>query len=264
MYMEWPFEIFQTADHIAMTFEWQQVFRLIYTNGNPPPDGLEFWMGDSRGRWEGDTLVVEVTAHNDSTWFDMAGNFHSEELKLVERYRLLDANTLHYEVTIEDPKVFTRPWKISMPFYRNTEQDRILEYQCQAEAEEAKRGIREGSAHLVSGTLNMEIREAMPIRSLVVAVLAVVVVSVLSIELVAQAPATESEPDAPPGPVRRLPGGTPDLNGFFQSDGGGANYGLAPHPAGRSDTTGARCDHRSARGNASGTGVGEGRAGKAA
>ena len=137
MYMEWPFQIFQTRDHLAMTFEWSQVFRLIYTNGSASSDGLEFWMGDSRGRWEGDTLVVEVTDHNDRTWFDMAGNFHSEALKLVERYALLDADTIRYEVTVEDPKVFTRPWKISMPLHRQKDMDRLLEYQCQAEAEEA-------------------------------------------------------------------------------------------------------------------------------
>ena len=137
MYMEWPFQIFQTRDHIAMTFEWSQVFRLIYTNGSKPSEDLEFWMGDSRGRWEGDTLVVEVTNHNDRTWFDMAGNFHSEALKVVERYTLRDADTLRYEATIEDPKVFTRPWTISMPLHRHKDMDRILEYQCQAEAEEA-------------------------------------------------------------------------------------------------------------------------------
>jgi hypothetical protein len=136
MYMEWPFEIFQTPDHVAMTFEWQQVFRLIYTNGSQPPEGLEFWMGDSRGRWEGDTLVVDVTSHNDRTWFDMAGNFHSDALTLEERYTLLDADTLQYEAAIEDPEVFTRPWTISMPFYRHKNMDRVLEYQCQAEAEE--------------------------------------------------------------------------------------------------------------------------------
>ena len=137
MYMEWPFEIFQTRDHVAMTFEWQQIFRLIYTNESSPPEDLNFWMGDSRGRWEGDTLVAQVTNHNDRTWFDMAGNFHSEALKLVERYTLLDADTLRYEVTIEDPQVFTRPWRISMPLYRHKDMDRLLEYQCQAEAEEA-------------------------------------------------------------------------------------------------------------------------------
>ncbi len=137
MYMEWPFQIFQTEDLIAMTFEWQQVFRMIYTNGSRPPEDLDFWMGDSRGRWEGDTLVVEVTNHNDRTWFDMSGNFHSEALTLVERYTLLDADALRYEVTIEDPNVFTRPWTIGMSLYRHKDMDRLLEYQCQAEAEEA-------------------------------------------------------------------------------------------------------------------------------
>jgi hypothetical protein len=137
MYMPYPFHLFQTSDHVAITFEWSQVFRLIYTNGSKPHDGIEFWMGDSRGRWEGDTLVVDVANHNDKTWFDMAGNFHSEALHLVERFTMTDANTIQYEVTVEDPKVFTRPWKMSMPLHRHTDMDRILEYQCQAEAEEA-------------------------------------------------------------------------------------------------------------------------------
>jgi hypothetical protein len=137
MYMPYPFHLFQTDDHVAITFEWSQVFRLIYTSGSKPHDGIEFWMGDSRGRWDGDTLVVDVTNHNDKTWFDMAGNFHSEALRLVERFTMTDANTIQYEVTVEDPKVFTRPWTMSMPLHRHTDIDRVLEYQCQAEAEEA-------------------------------------------------------------------------------------------------------------------------------
>jgi len=137
MYMEFPFHIFQSRDHIAINFEWSSVFRLIYMNGKPGPTGIEFWMGDSRGRWEGDTLVVDVKTQNDKTWFDMAGNFHSDELHLVERYTMLNADTIQYEVTIEDPKVFTRPWKMSMPLHRQKDMTRILEYQCQAEAEEA-------------------------------------------------------------------------------------------------------------------------------
>jgi hypothetical protein len=137
MYIEHPFQIVQPADHVAMTFEWSQVFRLIYTNGSKPPEGIEFWMGDSRGRWEGDTLVVNVANHNDQTWLDASGNFHSEQLRLTERYTMVDADTLQYEVTFEDPKVFSRPWKISMPIYRQKDMDRLLEYQCQAEKEEA-------------------------------------------------------------------------------------------------------------------------------
>jgi hypothetical protein len=138
MYMEFPYHIFQTRDHVAITFEWSQVYRLIYTTGKPGlHQGIDSWMGDSRGRWEGDTLVVTVTGHNDKTWFDMAGNFHSEALRVVERYTMLDADTIQYEATIEDPKVFTRPWKISMPLHRHKDMARILEYQCLAEAEEA-------------------------------------------------------------------------------------------------------------------------------
>jgi hypothetical protein len=137
MYLDHPFHIFQTREAVAITFEWSQVFRVIHTNGSKPVDGIEFWMGDSRGRWEGDTLVVGVTNHNDKTWFDAAGNFHSEQMTLEERYTLLDADTLQYDVTVEDPKVFTRAWKMRMPLYRQKALDRILEYQCQAEAEEA-------------------------------------------------------------------------------------------------------------------------------
>jgi hypothetical protein len=137
MYMEFPFQIFQTRDHVAMTFEWTQVFRLIYTDGSSHHDGLDFWMGDSRGRWDGDTLVVDVRSFNDRTWFDMAGNFHSAALRVEERYTMLDADTIQYEATMEDPKVFTRPWTIGMPLYRNKDMDRLLEYQCQAEVEEA-------------------------------------------------------------------------------------------------------------------------------
>ena len=137
MYLDHPFQIFQTPNHLAMTFEWSQVFRLIYTDGSKHEDGIEFWMGDSRGRWEGDTLVVDVANYNDRTWLDAAGNFHSEAMKLIERYTLVDADTLQYDVTIEDPKVFTKPWKISMPFYRHKDMDRLLEFQCQAEKEES-------------------------------------------------------------------------------------------------------------------------------
>ena len=136
MYLDFAFQIFQTPTHIAETFEWSQLHRLIYMNGTKPPAGIDFWMGDSRGHWEGDTLVVEVTNHNDRTWFDMAGDFHSDALRVVERYTLVDVNTIQYEATIDDPKVFTRPWTISMPFHRQTQMRRLPEYHCAAELEE--------------------------------------------------------------------------------------------------------------------------------
>ena len=138
MYMELPFHIFQTPSQIAILFEWSQAFRLIYTNDSKAPEGIDFWMGDSRGHWEGDTLVVDVTNHNDKTWFDMAGNFHSDALHVVERYTMLDADAIRYEATIQDPKVFTKPWTIAVPFYRDKDLDRVLEYQCNAEAEEMR------------------------------------------------------------------------------------------------------------------------------
>jgi hypothetical protein len=137
MYLDHPFHIFQTPEHVAITFEWSQVFRLIYLKGKPAPSGFDFWMGHSMGRWEGDTFVVDVTAQNDRTWFDMAGNHHSDASKMTERYTLIDADTLQYEVTVTDDKTFTKPWKISMPLQRRKDLARILEYQCQAEAEEA-------------------------------------------------------------------------------------------------------------------------------
>ena len=147
MYMPFPFQIFQTPDYVGMTFEYGGAYRTIYTNGTPHLKGpLNFWMGDSRGHWEGDTLVVDVVHFTDETWFDRAGNFHSEGLHLVERFTLADPDHINYEVTIEDPAVFTRPWKMSMPLYRRKERNvQLLEYdpgllsdQDQAERERKK------------------------------------------------------------------------------------------------------------------------------
>jgi hypothetical protein len=103
-------------------------------NGNPhPPGHIDWYMGDSRGRWEGNTLVVDVTDFNEETWFDAAGNFHSDALHVVERFTRTGPDHMLYEVTIEDPKVFTRPWKMSMPLYRRQEKDiELLEYECGA------------------------------------------------------------------------------------------------------------------------------------
>jgi len=147
MYMPFPFQIFQTPSHVAMAFEYAHGIRTIYTDGSAHPRGpINWWLGDSRGRWEGNTLVVDVVHFTDQTWFDRAGNFHSDALHLVERYTLIGPDHLNYEVTIEDPKVFTRPWKMSMPLYRRKEPNvRLLEYEPgflmeeeQAERERAK------------------------------------------------------------------------------------------------------------------------------
>jgi len=132
MYMPFPFQIFQTPAMLTMLFEYVHATRYVYTNGTAhPPGHIDWWMGDSRGRWEGDTLVVDVVDFNDQTWFDRAGNFHSDELHVVERYTPMDADHITYEVTIEDPKVFTRPWRMSMVLYRHKEKNlQLLEYEC--------------------------------------------------------------------------------------------------------------------------------------
>ena len=107
--------------------------RRVYTNGTSHQEDLQFYLGDSRGRYEGDTLVVDVANFNGETWFDRAGNFHSEELKVVERYTRIGPNHMRYEATITDPKVFTRPWKIQLTLYRNIDpKAQILDYQCYA------------------------------------------------------------------------------------------------------------------------------------
>jgi len=132
MYMPYPFQIFQKPDQITMLFEYVHATRAVYTNGTQhPPGHIDWWMGDSRGRWEGDTLVVDIVHFNDQTWFDRAGNFHSEQLHLVERFTPLDRDHITYEVTVEDPKVFTAPWRMSMVLYRHREPNaQLLEYEC--------------------------------------------------------------------------------------------------------------------------------------
>ena len=132
-YMPFPFQIVQTPTYIAILYEYAHVTRHIYADGTPHPKGpIDSWfMGDSRGRWEGNTLVVDVIHFTDQTWFDRAGNFHSEALHVVERYTPTDRDHITYEVTIEDPKVFTRPWKMTMPLYRRQEQNvQLLDYEC--------------------------------------------------------------------------------------------------------------------------------------
>ena len=133
MYMPYPFQIFQTPAHIAMTFEYVHAVRRIFMNSPHPEGEVEWYMGDSRGHWEGDTLVVDVVDFTDQTWLDRSGNFHSASLHVIERYTPVSANHVNYEVTIEDPKVFTRPWKMSMPLYRRLDKGmRILENECYA------------------------------------------------------------------------------------------------------------------------------------
>jgi hypothetical protein len=136
MYMPYPFAIVQGTDKIHMTFAFSNAARVIHLNTvEGPPD--DTYMGHSAGHWENDTLVVEVTNFNGKNWFDRAGNFHSDALRLVERYSPIGADAIRYEVTIDDPKVFTRPWTIAMPLYRRLEPNaRVIDYPCVEFSEE--------------------------------------------------------------------------------------------------------------------------------
>ena len=130
MYMPYPFQIVQGTTKIQMAFEFSNAARTIHLDTvDPPPD--DTYMGHSVARWDGDALVVEVTNFNGETWFDRAGNFHSEALHLTERFTPISRDAIQYDVTIEDPKTFTRPWRISMPLYRRLEANiELLEYRC--------------------------------------------------------------------------------------------------------------------------------------
>ena len=135
-YLPYPFQIVQSQQNILISYEYAAAVRVI-NMGTPTKAPGDSWMGWSNGRWDGDTLVVDVTSLDERTWFDRAGNFHSDALHVVERYTPRSADTLNYEVTIEDPKVFSRPWKISMPLYRRVERNaKLLEYRCVEFAEE--------------------------------------------------------------------------------------------------------------------------------
>jgi hypothetical protein len=137
-YLPFPFQIFQTPKFVIMAYEFNHGSRTIPLDGSKHLDGIDFWMGDSRGHWEGDTLVVEVADLNDQTWLDLAGDFHSDAMRVVERYTRTGTETLRYEATIEDPKVFTKPWKIGMPLYLHTEKGfQLYEYECHVYLEEA-------------------------------------------------------------------------------------------------------------------------------
>src|SRR3954471_17392461 len=124
IYAGFPFQIVQTRDQLTMLFEWAHATRYLYTNGSAhPPGHIDWWMGDSRGRWDGDTLVVDVTDFSEDTWLDRAGNYHSPQLHVIEHWKFLDANTIEYQATLEDPQVFSRPWNISVLLYRHREKN---------------------------------------------------------------------------------------------------------------------------------------------
>jgi len=145
-YMPYPFQIVQNPRKILFAYEFAGAVRSV-NMGAPTDPPADSWMGWSNGKWEGDTLVIDVKGLNDQTWFDRAGNFHSDALHVVERYTPRSPDTLNYEATIEDPKTFSRPWKISMPLYRRVEKDaHLMEFKCVEFSEEFLYGhLRRGA-----------------------------------------------------------------------------------------------------------------------
>jgi hypothetical protein len=118
---------------LTIAFQFGQSVRTIHTNGtlHPVEVDSEFFMGDSRGRWENDTLVVDVNHFNEETWLDRAGNFHGEKFHVVEKWKFLDANTIEYQATLEDPDVFSRPWNIGVILHRHREKNfQLVENYC--------------------------------------------------------------------------------------------------------------------------------------
>jgi hypothetical protein len=135
-YMPYPFQIVQSASAISIVYEYAGAVRSIFLK-DPGPPPVDSWMGQSVGHWEGDTLVIDVKGMIDSSWFDRSGNFHSDALHVVERYTRTSPDVISYEATIEDPNVFTRPWKMSMPLYKRLEKNaQLLDFKCPEFVEE--------------------------------------------------------------------------------------------------------------------------------
>ena len=133
IYYPEPFQVLQRPDDVTVVFEFGNTIRTIHTNGtlHPVDTDNEFWLGDSRGHWEGDTLVVDVRDFNDETWLTRAGDFHDEALHVVERWKYLNANTIDYKATLEDPNIFSKPWTIEVYLYRHLEKNfQIIENYC--------------------------------------------------------------------------------------------------------------------------------------
>ncbi|HEY1308501.1 MAG TPA: hypothetical protein VGF24_33360 [Vicinamibacterales bacterium] len=132
LYVPTQIEFLQTPGYVLILFERAHTYRIIPTDARPHVGaGIDLWQGDSRGRWESNTLVVDVTNHNARPWFDQAGHFYSNAAHMVERFTLIDQDTIHYEVTIDDSTLYTRPWKMAFPLRRNKERGfRLLEEAC--------------------------------------------------------------------------------------------------------------------------------------
>src|SRR2546428_6231402 len=155
-YIPFPFQITQTPKMLQITYEFVHNYRSIYINGSEHLPGIDFFNGDSRARWDGDTLIVDVADFNDDpqhpTWFDSTGNYHSDALHVVERWTRTSPDTMVYRATMEDPKVFSRPWTIEVLLYRHQEPNfRLMDYECQIFKEKLVREGKGNNLRVVEG-----------------------------------------------------------------------------------------------------------------
>lgn len=165
IYLGQPFQIVQSSTQIQMIFQYANAQRTIHmTKMEPYPNVL--WMGYAVGHWEGDTLVVEDSNFTDATWLDRAGDFHSDALRVTERYTPMGPNVIQYEATLNDPQVFTRPWKIRMPIYRRLEPNaQLMDFKCVPMVEETIYGhLRKKQLvkHWEGKTMNVDITRKIP------------------------------------------------------------------------------------------------------
>lgn len=146
-YLPFPFQIIQSPDHVVMAYEFASASRIVYMDRPDFEAPIFSWMGHSRGRIEGDSLVIDVSDQVPDTWLDHAGNHHSDALRVTERYTHLGPNTLMYEATLEDPNVYSSAWTLKLPLYRRLDENmQLLEYKCVEFTEELIYGhLRKGA-----------------------------------------------------------------------------------------------------------------------
>ena len=146
-YLPFPFQIVQSTDHIIFAYEFASASRIVYVDQPDFEAPILSWMGHNLAHYEGDTLVIEVTDQVPDTWLDHAGNHHTDALRVTERYTHLGPNVIQYEATLEDPNVYTRPWKVSFPLYRRLDDNmQLLEFKCVEFTEELLYGhLRKGA-----------------------------------------------------------------------------------------------------------------------
>jgi len=146
-YLPFPFQIIQSPDHVVMAYEFASASRIVYMDRPDFEAPIFSWMGHSRGHFEGDSLVIDVTDQVPDTWLDRAGNHHSDALRVTERYTHVGPNTLMYEATLEDPNVYTQAWTLKFPLYRRLDENmQILEFKCVEFTEELIYGhLRKGA-----------------------------------------------------------------------------------------------------------------------